>query len=48
MRADVKPPNGSVELKTLTGKALKIDWVKIGKEKDKYKEEFRSRVMERK
>lgn len=47
VRGDVKPPNGAPALNTFYGKAMKTDWVKFSKEKEKYKEEFRARVMEK-
>ncbi len=48
VRSDVKPPNGAPALSTFASKAVKVNWDKLSKDKEKYKEEFRSRVMDKK
>ena len=47
VRGDVEPPVGAPALKTFADKAVPTDWEKFSKEKEKYKEEFRARVMEK-
>ena len=48
VRDDVASPKGAPALKTLMPTQLKIDWSKLAKENEKYKEQFRSRVLEKK
>ena len=49
VRGDVAVPNGAVKpLKDLLPGAIKIDWQKLAKEEAKIKEEFRTRVMDKK
>lgn len=47
VRGDVEPPVGAPALKTFADKAVPTNWEKLSKEKEKYKEEFRTRVMEK-
>jgi iron(III) transport system substrate-binding protein len=48
VREDVAPPKGAPALKTMMPTALKIDWDQLAKENEKFKENFRSRVLEKK
>jgi iron(III) transport system substrate-binding protein len=48
VRDDVAAPKGAPALKTLMPTALKIDWNQLAKENEKFKEQFRSRVLEKK
>ena len=48
VRGDVKPPVGAPELKTLLPNAVKTDWEKLAQNNAKIKEEFRSRVLDKK
>ncbi|MBP8036425.1 MAG: ABC transporter substrate-binding protein [Negativicutes bacterium] len=48
VRDDVAAPKGAPALKTLMPTALKIDWNQLAKENEKVKEQFRSRVLEKK
>ncbi len=48
VRADVEPPKGAIPLKDFVGKAMPTNWEKFAKEKEAYKESFRTRVMEKK
>ena len=48
VRDDVAAPKGAPALKTLMPNAVKIDWDKLAKENEKIKEQFRSRVLEKK
>ena len=47
VRGDVEPPVGAPAYKTFADKAVKVDWAKFYKDKEKYKEEFRARVMDK-
>jgi len=46
VRDDVASPKGAPALKTLMPTAFKLDWEKLAKENEKYKETFRAKVLE--
>ena len=48
IREDVAPPVGAPALKTFASKAMPVDWSKLAKDKEQYKETFRARVMDKK
>jgi iron(III) transport system substrate-binding protein len=47
VRDDVEPPKGAPALKTLMPNALKIDWDKLAKDNEQYKELFRSKILDK-
>ncbi len=47
-RGDVAPPVGAPDLKTLLPNSIKVDWDKLAKNNAKIKEEFRTRVLDKK
>ena len=47
VRGDVRPPNGAPPLKDFVSKAVPVNWVKLAKDKEMYKETFRTKVMDK-
>ncbi|MBQ5758522.1 MAG: ABC transporter substrate-binding protein [Schwartzia sp.] len=48
VRPDVAPPNGAPKLETLLPNAIKVDWNKMATKEAEIKNEFRTRVMDKK
>ena len=48
VRPDVAPPNGAPKLETLLPNAIKVDWNKMATQEAEIKNEFRTRVMDKK
>ena len=48
VRDDVASPKGAPTLKSMMPTALKINWEQLAKENEKFKEQFRARVLEKK
>ena len=48
VRPDVAPPNGAPKLESLLPNAIKVDWNKMATKEAEIKNEFRTRVMDKK